>query len=151
MQNNSSKNEASALLLERRCLEFFFAVLFSLHRRTKQYCFIGQTILFHESNTCVWKLKQYCFAREKEVFEVNKYETNRRCRSFLLIGFSFCPLEGGAFQKYALAENDESGNCVRETACLPLRLSMGEERGCCLFCPDGGCRVCADTQNEFYY
>ena len=128
MQNNSSENDASALILERRCLEFFFAVLFSLHRRTKQYCFIGQTILFHESNTCVWKLKQYCFAREKEVFEVNKYETNRRCRSFLLIGFSFCPLEGGVFQKYALAENDESGNCVRETACLPLRLSMGEER-----------------------
>lgn len=130
---------------------FFFAVLFSLHRRVKQYCFVGQTILFHDSNTCVWQLKQYCFAREKEVFEVNKYETNRRCRSFLLIGFSFCPLEGGVFQKYALAENDESGNCVRETACLPLRLSMGEERGCCLFCPDGGCRVCADTQNEFYY
>ena len=78
MQNNSSKNEASALLLERRWLEFFFAVLFSLHRRTKQYCFIGQTILFHESNTCVWKLKQYCFAREKEVFEVNKYKMNRR-------------------------------------------------------------------------
>ena len=125
MQNNSSKNEASSLLPERRCLEFFFAVLFSLHRRTKQYCFIGQTILFHESNTCVWKLKQYCFAREKEVFEVNKYETNRRCRSFLLIGFSFCSLEGGIFQKYALAENGESGNCVRETACFPLRLSMG--------------------------
>ncbi|WP_157948184.1 hypothetical protein [Bacteroides sp. Marseille-P3684] len=131
MQNNSSKNEVSALLLERRCLEFFFAVLFSLHRRTKQYCFIGQTILFQESNTCVWKLKQYCFAHEKEVFEVNKYKTNRRCRSFLLIGFSFCPLEGGVFQKYALAENDESGNCVRETACLPLRLSMGEEGVAC--------------------
>ena len=102
-------------------------------------------------NNIVSSVKQYCFAREREVFEVNKYETNRRCRSFLLIGFSFCPLEGGVFQKYALAENDESGNCVRETVCLPLRLSMGEERRCCLFCPDGGCRVCADTQNEFYY
>ena len=125
MQNNSSENDASALILERRCLEFFFAVLFSLHRRVKQYCFVGQTILFHDSNTCVWQLKQYCFAREKEVFEVNKCETNRRCRSFLLIGFSFCPLEGGVFQKYALAENGESGNCVRETAGFPLRLSMG--------------------------
>lgn len=138
MQNNSSKNEASALLLERRCLEFFFVVLFSLHRRVKQYCFVGQTILFHDSNTCVWKLKQYCFAHEKNVFGVNECERNRRCRSFLLIGFSFCPLEGGVFQKYALAENDESGNCVRETTCFPLRLSMGgEERGRCLFCPDG--------------
>ena len=137
MQNNSSKNDASALLLERRCLEFFFAVLFSLHRRVKQYCFIGQTILFHDSNTCVWKLKQYCFAHEKNVFGVNECKRNRRCRSFLLIGFSFCPLEGGVFQKYALAENDESGNCVRETTCFPLRLSMGGGEGRCLFCPMG--------------
>ena len=50
---NSSKTNGSAFLLESKRPYFFIAILFSLHRETKQYCFTLQTILFEEPNTSV--------------------------------------------------------------------------------------------------
>lgn len=75
---NSSKMNGSALLPESKRPYFFIAIPFSLHRESKQYCFTLQTILFDEPNTSVWRVKQYCLERQREVFRVNKAKMNGR-------------------------------------------------------------------------
>ena len=75
---NSLKNDASADLLESQCHYFGIGFPYSLHRIAKQYCLSRETILFDEANTSVWRVKQYCLERQREVFRVNKAKMNGR-------------------------------------------------------------------------